>query len=87
MNRVVGGRRHGKTRRKISEILSSPFRAGDDNSEERDSSNPQRLACGSKLADVPTAEGTVETTEHREEDRPATQILGKRHVPLNIGCG
>ena len=88
MNRVVGGRRDGEARRKMSEVLPSSFRAADDDAENCDSGNSQRLACRSKLADVPPAERTVQAAEHREEDRSATQILGKRHhVPLNIGCG
>jgi hypothetical protein len=56
MNRSVGGCRDRKTRREAGEILPSALWAGQDHSENCDAGVSQRLACGSKLADVPPAE-------------------------------
>jgi hypothetical protein len=71
----------------MSKVLPSPFWGGNDNSEERDSDDPQRLARRSELADVTPAERTVEAAQHREQDRPATEIVSERHSSCDIGCG
>ena len=70
----------------MSEVLPGPFRAGHDNTQERDSGSPQPLARGSELADVTPAERTVQAAEHREQDRTATAILCERHGSFDIGC-
>jgi hypothetical protein len=71
----------------MSEVLPSPFWAGDDNSEERDSDNAQRLARRSELADVTPAERAVQAAQYRQQDRPATEILCEGHSSFDIGCG